>query len=367
MEYFFILGRNPQLSYAELQCYFESRGIKFDVMAFERNYLLLSFEKEIKVDIQEFGGVVKVGKILYRGNDNNFGKFLENYIMEIDKFSFCVTGSSDSEELEEALMEKFKHERIKAQVRHGRNKMLLQKGEYVLMPNADVEFFFYKIQAELFFGRVEQDYSYTEVKERDMHKPFRRESLAISPRLSKILVNITQVKPGQLLLDPFCGVAGIIQEALLKGVNCYGIDKDKDAIESAKKNLKWLSQNYKLEANYTLLNADSKNAPNIRVDGVATEPALGEIVRRKLRDNEAKEFIERFERMIVPVLKRIVQIKKPGARIAITLPYIREHSVNIAKVCQMTGLKKIEIPGVESPIKEVREGQFIAREIVVLS
>jgi tRNA G10 N-methylase Trm11 len=366
MEYFFVLGRNPQLSYAEIQCYFESRGMDFEVILFEKNYLLVSFKEDVKINVQEFGGVVKVGKILYKGNDDNFGEFLENYIMETDKFSFCVSGNN-SEELEEALMEKFKSERIKAQVRHGRNKMLLQKGDYVLMPNADVEFFFYNINGQLFFGRVEQDYSYTEVKERDMNKPFRRESLAISPRLSKILVNISQVKKGGLLLDPFCGVAGIIQEALLKEINCYGIDKDKQAIESAKKNLKWLSQNYKVDANYTLLNADSKNAPNIKIDAVATEPALGEVVRRKLRDNEAKEFIERFERMILPVLKRINQIKKPGARIAITLPYIREHSVNIPKICQMSGLKKVEIKGIETPIKEVREGQFIAREIVVLA
>jgi len=286
--------------------------------------------------------------------------------MELDKFSFCVTGN-DSDDLEEALMDKFKSEGIKAQVKHGRNRMLLQKGEYVLMPNSDVEFFFYNIEGRLFFGRVDQDYSYTEVKERDMHKPFRRESLAISPRLSKILINITGTNKGGLLLDPFCGVAGILQEALIKGINCYGIDKDKQAIESAKKNLKWLSQNYKIDATYTLLNADSSKAPNIRVDGVATEPALGEIVRRKLKEHEAKQFIERFERLIVPVLRKIAQIKKPGAKIAITFPYIRNYSVDLAKVCKLTGLKKVEITGVETPIREFREGQFIAREIVLLS
>ncbi len=366
MEYFFVLGRNPQLSYAEITSYLESHGTKYEVLLAESNYLMLSFEKEPVLQIQEFGGVIKLGRILYTGNDDNFGKFLEDYIMELDKFSFCVSGT-DTEELEEALMDKFKGERIKAQVRHGRNRMQLQKGESILMPNADVEFFFYKLKGKLYFGRVDQDYSYTEVKERDMNKPFRRESLAISPRLSKILINLTQVKKGELLLDPFCGVAGIIQEALLKGVNCYGIDKDKIAIESAKKNLKWLEQYYKIEANYTLLNGDSKNAPNIRVDAVATEPALGEIVRRKLKEHEATEFIERFERLIVPVLRRIAQLKKPHAKIAITLPYIREHSVNLDKVCKLTGLRKVEISGVETPIKEFREGQFIAREIVILS
>ncbi len=365
MEYFFILGRNPQLSYAELVSFMQARDVRYRIIMFERNHLLISFEQEPKFQIQEFGGIIKLGKILYSGDDEGFGDFLESYIMEKGKFSFCVTGN-DSEEVEEALMEKFKRERIKAQVKHGRNKMYLQKGEYILMPNADIEFFFYKLGEKIHFGRVDQDYSYSEVKERDMYKPFRRESLAISPRLSKILINMTKTKTGQLLLDPFCGVAGIIQEALLKGINCYGIDKDKMAIESAKKNLKWLSQNYEINANYTLINADSKNAPNIRVDGVATEPALGELVKRKLRDTEAKQFIERFEKLIIPVLKRIVQIKKPGARIAITLPYIREHTVNIEKICRETGLKKEIIEGIDSPIKEFREGQFIAREIVIL-
>jgi DNA modification methylase len=114
------------------------------------------------------------------------------------------------------------------------------------------------------------------------------------------------------------------------------------------------------------LNADSAKAPNISVDGVATEPALGELMKRKLRDNEAQAFIEKFERLIVPVLRRIKQIKKPNAKIAITLPYIREFAVDINKVCKLTGLRMWNYQEVKTPIQEFREGQFIAREIVVL-
>ncbi len=365
MEYFFILGRNPQLSYAELYSFFESRGIKFTNLLFQKNFLMLSFEQDIELDIQEFGGVIKMGKIEYSGDDIGFNEYLINFIPDRNKLTFCVTGNYP-EQVEDALMEKFKRERIKAQVRHGRRQLQLQKGETILMPNADIEYFFYDLEGTVYFGKVTQDYSYVEVKARDMKKPFRRESLAISPRLAKILVNISGTKRGGLLLDPFCGVAGIIQEALIKGINCYGIDKDKLAIESAKKNMKWLSQSYKIEANYTILNADSRNAPNITVDGVATEPALGELVKRKLKDYEAKEFIERFEKLIVPVLRRVKQIKKPGARVAITLPYIREFSVDLKKLCDLIGMRIFKIPGIDLPLKEFREGQFIAREIVVL-
>ena len=128
-----------------------------------------------------------------------------------------------------------------------------------------------------------------------MNKPVRRQSLAISPRLSKILVNLSQVKKGQLLLDPFCGVGGILQEALIREINCYGIDKDKLAVEDAKRNLKWLESHYNLNATYKLQAIDARQTPNIRVDGIASEPALGEIVRKKPNDIKAKAIIDNFD------------------------------------------------------------------------
>ena len=362
MEYFFVFGRNPALSYAELVAYMKSRDIVFKNVFFERNFLIAEFEKDPNIDIQEFGGVIKMGRVQFKGDMANFRIFLEeDELIESDKFTFSVLGHS----MEEMLSAKFKREKRKAMLKRGRKQLSLQNDETILIPNADIEFFSYEIEDKIYFGKVEQDYSYSEIKERDMKKPIRRESLAISPRLAKILVNLSQVKEGGLLLDPFCGVGGILQEALIKKINCYGLDKDLDAIESARKNLKWMEQRYELQASYKLVNADSRKAPNIKIDGVATEPDLGELVRDKPSDRKAQEILKGFETLFIAVLKRIAEIKKPGAKIATTMPFIRKHSVDLNKICEKTGLKLSKLEGVEFPIKEYRDEQFIGRELII--
>jgi tRNA G10 N-methylase Trm11 len=365
MQYFFILGRNPKLSYAEVYSYLESRGIKFTNILFEQNILIISTESELKIDIQELGGTMMCGKIAFSGNDKGFEKYIEDFFMPEEKFTYSVMGNF-VDEVEESLMTKFKKEKLKAQVRRSHTRLKLQEGEEFAIPKADAQFISYLIDNKIYFGRIEQEYSHKEVKDRDMKKPMRRESLAISPRLAKILINLSQVKPGQLLLDPFCGVGGIIQEALLKDINCFGCDKDREAIIGARKNLTWLQENYKIKANYRLLNADSKTLPQLNVNGVATEPALGELIRRKLDANEAKYFISDFEDLIVPILSRISQIKNKGAKIVLTMPSVKSISVNLDKICNLTGLRIYEIPGIETPIKEFREDQYVSRDIVVL-
>ena len=111
---------------------------------------------------------------------------------------------------------------------------------------------------------------------------------------------------------------------------------------------------------------DSAQMPRIKINGVASEPALGELVKSRLNDNEAKRFIENFEKLIVPILQSIKQNKIYAAKIAITMPFIRDFLVNIGKICQQTGLKISDLHDVKMPIKEFREKQFIGREIVVL-
>jgi len=362
MEYFFVFGRNPELSYAELVAYLGGKGIEFEKISFERNILLAGFKEDPNLDIQHFGGIIKMGKVKFKGTMENFEIFIdEDELIESDKFTYSIIGYS----VGEIIGEKFKREKRKAMLKRGRRELHLQKDETILIPNADIEFFGYELDDLVYFGIVEQDYSFAEIKERDMKKPVRRESLAISPRLAKILVNLSQVQEGDLLLDPFCGVGGILQEALLKGINVYGIDKDSKAIESSKKNLKWMDNRYGLKASYKLLTGDSRRAPNIKVGGIATEPGLGETLRSKPSNKEAKEILKGFETLFISVLKRMQEIKRPGTKIATTMPFIRDNTVDLGRICSQTGLQLSRFEGVEFPIQEFRETSIIGREIVV--
>lgn len=370
MEYFFLLGRNPILSYAEIVSYLKKEDIFYSIALLEQNYLILDIGEEIELNIQEFGGVLKIGKARIIKNEEEINSYLESYFSNKRKFSYSLLGNGNEEinlEIREILKKKFRKEKLKAQIKTSLNRIKLQDGENFEMPHADVEFFYCETPKKRYIGIVEQNYSYIEVKKRDMQKPVRRESLAISPRLAKILINLTQTKKEEVLVDPFCGVGAILIEGLVKELNVVGGDLDSFAIKGARKNIEWLKANYYIDGKDKLIVGDSAKFPNVNADGIATEPALGEIFKKKLKINEAKKFIMDFEKMIIPVLKRMKEIKKPNAKLVLTLPTVRNYSVNIDKILNHTGLKVYEIDGrVNTPIRESRKGQFIGREIIVL-
>ncbi|MFH1237962.1 MAG: hypothetical protein ABIH79_01055 [archaeon] len=354
---FFILGRNPELSRAEILAYMLARNRTFKEILFDENLLVLETNEDEKFDIQEFGGLIKLGKIFFEGTETELITYLQkNEIIPADKFSYAIFGNIDSE----LLKEKFKSEKKKAILKHGRKRIKFQNGKKQEFPNADFTLFYYQYQDRIYLGIATQEYNSSSVKERDMGKPVRREHLAISPRLSKILVNLSEAKPHDLLLDPFCGVGGILQESLLKRINVYGIDKDKQAIKDAETNLNWLTKKYPINSKYTLENLDSRKAPDLQFKAIATETPLGKVLRKKPNDNEAKNIIQNFEAYIIPILIRMKKIKKPKAKIAMTLPVIRTFNVDAQKIANKTGLK-ITL----NPILESRPDQFISRNFVV--
>lgn len=357
MKTFFILGRNPELSRAEILEFLKARSRTHKEILFEDNLLVIETNEGERFDIQEFGGVMWMGAISYEGDLSGFEKHInQKEIIPSDKFSYSVFGNCDIQ----IIKEKFKERKKIAMIKHGRTQIKFQDGEKGSMPNADYYIFFHEYKGTIYFGNISQEYDNFGVKTRDMKKPVRRESLAISPRLSKILINLSGAKPKDLLLDPFCGIGGILQEALIKGIRVYGIDKDKEATIGAEKNLAWMKDKYKFKSNYQIENNDSRKAPDMQFAGIATETPLGKVLRKKPNDNEARQIITNFEAYIIPIMKRLGKVKKPNGKIAITFPVIRNFHADAAKIAEKTNLK-IYI----KPILESREDQFISRDIVV--
>ena len=357
MKTFFILGRNPELSRVEILEFLKAKNQNHEEILFEENILILETNDKTKFNIQEFGGTMWLGQINLEGNKQALTEYLnKNEIIPADKFSYAIFGNENPE----TLKNKFKERKKKAMIKHGSKQIKFQNQEKQELPSADFYIFFHKQKETVYLGISTQKYNNTEVKKRDMQKPARRESLAISPRLSKILINISGAKPGNLLLDPFCGIGGILQEALIKNINVHGIDKDKQATISAEENLKWLTSEYKIKSKYTIQNIDSRKTPDLQFTAIATETPLGKILRQKPSEKEAKQIIQNFEAYMIPILQRLKKCKKPNAKIAITFPTIRNLHADAQKIAEKTGLK-IYI----KPILESRKDQFISRDILV--
>ncbi|MBU1082569.1 MAG: hypothetical protein KKB59_18930 [Spirochaetes bacterium] len=380
-KFFFILGRNPELSRAEILEFLKARNRTHEEILFENNLLVIGVNEGERFDIQEFGGIMHLGEITFEGNHEELKTYLtQNELIPSDKFSYATFGNQDPQ----ILKDKFKTEKKIASIKHGRKLIKFQDGNKQENPKADFYIFFHShdrnsvpqdetqspssqlptpnsIPKILFLGIASQTYDPTEVEKRDIQKPVRREALAISPRLSKILINLSGAKPREKLLDPFCGIGSILQEALIKKINVYGIDKEKEATEGAEQNLKWLSAEYKLQTKYTIENNDSRRAPDLQFHAIATETPLGKLLTKKPSDNQAKQIITNFEAYMVPILKRLKKVKKPSAKIAITFPVVRNIHADAQKIAERSGLR-IYI----QPIPESRSDQFISRDILVL-
>jgi tRNA G10 N-methylase Trm11 len=358
MKTFFILGRNPKLSRVEILEFLKARNRTHKEIMFEENLLIIETNGGEKFDIQEFGGTMWLGQIIHEGTSETLSKYIEqNEIVPADKFSYAVFGNQDTQ----IFQNKFKERKKKAMIKHGRKRIEFQDGKKNELPSADFYLFYHEYKNTVYFGTATQNYDNTEIKKRDMDKPARRESLAISPRLSKILINLSGAKSRDILLDPFCGIGGILQEALLKKMNVHGIDKDKQATVDAKKNIEWLKTQYDIKNNYKIENIDSRKTPDLQFSAIATETPLGKLLKKKPDDKQAKQIIINFEAYMIPILRKLKTVKKKSAKIAVTFPTIRNNHVDIKKIAEKCGLK-IYI----EPILESRPDQFISRDIAVL-
>ena len=330
MKYLFILGRNVELSVAELKSFFEKEKINYKIISIVSNGVLVETPKNIGYEIiEKLGGTISIGKVIASGSSEQIFRELDKqnlYSGTSNKLNYVIYdfNSKIFDDVHLYLKHRFKEEKMKATEKKLTGNIKLQSGEVV--PNIASNL----IQEQYFifennFGRIIENCNYEKIEKRDMGKPVRRESLSISPRLAKILINLSQVKETEILLDPFCGIGTILQEALLQNIKVIGVDNDKTAVDNAKTNLKWFKFSDK---DYQLINEDSSKVKIQNVGAIATEPDLGELLKKMPNEEKAKQIISGFEKLIIKVITNLK--KNVRGRIVFTSPLVQTKAKKIS-------------------------------------
>ena len=138
------------------------------------------------------------------------------------------------------------------------------------------------------------------------NRPFSH-PISLHPRLARALVNLTGIKEGHTLLDPFCGTGGILLEAGLIGCNVLGGDIDQRMIDGTRLNL----NHYNIEPDLRLQDISCWRDHSCQVDAIATDPPYGRSA------TTAKEPIDSLYKRAFEVCREAL---KPGGRLAIVLP-----------------------------------------------
>ena len=384
MKYFFILGKNPTLSIAEISAVFADA--RNGEIADKKVFI---FETKKKIDagraIKKMGGIIKIG-IVESAAEENSGALLK-IMQEITrpsekgKFNFGISDYS-GRKIYPAPSGPASRDEYGARGRSWVNlkilgmeikKYLRQQGvscrwvtsreptlssvvvEQNKLTNGGIEFVLIKSPhaplikgsaGGIFVGRTLAVQPFKELSRRDYGRPARDEySGMLPPKLAQIMINMT-ITPsprqfggqvwqgggcwgGATILDPFCGSGTILTEAMLMGYkNLIGSDVSKKAIGDTKKNIEWIAKNFPASPADGQLSIPNFQLFNISADQISKfiKPnSIDAIVTEPyLGPQRGKMDIAKIKKELEALysksLSEFKKILKPGGRIVMVWP-----------------------------------------------
>jgi len=385
-----IPGKNWRLSLAELVSLLQAREVKFVVSSFSKSFFVFKIEKENSaLNINDLGGVIKIGvesanfstqsvrdaflqkekKARERISSEITASGLVDDIMKTDPEKaifgvsvYCVDNSLRSAS---KIIQRFVGSSIKTRLLNlGKKSKFMGFSKSRRLPQlSHVEMLkkdMIKNKAEILFC-VGKDRTFLattvavhnpfEFQKRDVGKPVQRKIFAISPRLARIMINLASCGKGKTLLDPFCGVGTILQEALLAKAKVIGVDINEWCIQATIRNMKWLEKEYRLEnAEYRAIKGNvyrlTQKIGYEQVDCVATEPDLGPALRQIPTTSYAVRITKKLEPLYFGLLDEAYKVLKRGGRLVVVSPFIKTRStkpvtMEIGKKALDIGFKKI--------------------------
>jgi len=103
---------------------------------------------------------------------------------------------------------------------------------------------------------------------RTRNMPFKR-SIALTPDIARVLINLSRAREGEVLLDPFAGTGVILVEAWSMGVRGIGVDLDWKLVKGMSFNVEYF------KSNSIVIIGDSRYLSYEAVDHVATDLPYG--------------------------------------------------------------------------------------------
>lgn len=373
-QYFFILGTNRTLTTLDILAVLKKQNIAFDVLESSDEVLIINTSNELnsKLLIEQLGSSQKIGEIY--GNLSS-EKFIDNFELEVgkkefvdfllpdslDKLNFGISVynlggnfgkiSHNLNDLCGLLKDKFKNDGKKAGYLMIKDRFLstvavekehlLDKGfELVLIVSSD----------KVYLGKTFAVQDFGSYSFRDYGRPARDSRAGmLPPKLAKMMINLSGIDKENILLDPFCGSGTILQEAILLGYkNILGSDKEEKAVGDANQNINWLFDNYKKlnrsDYKIEIIKAEAENlsdyySPN-SIDGIVTEPFLGDPRIKFFDENKVKKEVGFLEELYFQAFKEFKKVLKSGGKIVIILPVF-----NFPKNTFYLDLKRIEKMG----------------------
>ena len=394
MKYIAVLGRLPKISLAEIQAIYDSNAklIGPELAVFETN-------KTVSID--RLGGSIKLGQI-FSGNFRDLAEAINAKKPEgkitIGVSSYALNSNHKNKKSEVENQVRRKAMELKSLLKKlGRNVRVVEsRGPEISSATAFHNNLGEKPGAEEVILVGSETYlslgvqNIDKYRERDQMRPARDAKVGmLPPKLAQILINLGgEIDESKKVLDPFCGTGVVLQEALILGQPVIGSDLNPRMMEYTQKNLDWLlekkarffqikpelieQKNQFLNSIYTGDATDFAWPKASEIGLVACECFLGSPMSKPPVEIKLKDEKQNCKRIILGFLKNLMGQIEDDTPVVIAVPaWLREDGsysrLSIIDEITDMGYNLAKFQGLsQSDMIYYREGQIVAREIIVL-
>jgi tRNA G10 N-methylase Trm11 len=381
----FIAGKNWKLSLAELTAYFQARQESFEATFVSKEFFIFNLKQKMNA-IDDLGGTIKIGDAqtefpvevaqaaFLEKNKQAQAQITEQLtssgiVGEIEKNApdekaffgvsvYCAdkqfrqlsgqiqrtVGSIIKKELsslgKKSQFMGFGKERREAQLSHVevlKKNLIESKGEALFCIGKE----------KAWVATTTAVHNPFEFQKRDVYKPRQRIIYGMPPRLARIMLNLSHCRESKVLLDPFCGVGTVLQEALLAKAEAVGLDINTWCVKAATENLEWIRQEYDLpNAKFRVIVGNVGNLTSKvgfeTVDCIVTEPDLGPPLKQIPTTPYAHKVIDKLDPLFSGFVREAFNVLRTGGRLVLVTPYIVARSgdivtMNIAQKAREAG------------------------------
>ncbi len=230
-------------------------------------------------------------------------------------------------------------------------------------------------------GKVALGYSvalqdFEAYSKRDYGKPFRDAQVGmLPPKLAQIMVNLaTTTKKSVTIFDPFCGTGTILMEAMLMGSVAIGSDLDDRLVKGAQKNIEWLQKIFQIPSTIAsrISKVDAAKLNAASCDAIVTEPYLGPPLSQIPHESFLLRLKTELETLYLKFFKNLAGWLPQGTPIVFIFPYwkrggsppVRLTETLVAKIESLGYSKTTFAPLQTTSLFYERPDQIVGREIV---
>lgn len=178
---------------------------------------------------------------------------------------------------------------------------------------------------------------------------------------------------GLTILDPFCGTGVVLQEAALLGFNVYGTDLAEKMVDYSKVNLEWLAVKHPIGTVRVEAGDAIEHQWQQPIDAVVAETYLGQPFSAPPAPDKLDKVKRIVEHIVSKFLENLAAQTKSGTQLCLAVPAWRDAQ---GRFTHLSVVKKLDSLGYEwqnlehvdvNSLVYFREDQVVARQLLILT